>query len=322
MLTAPYETQTRGVTRHTGLTHQSGGSRQRSAVRQTGVVDVSFEFFPPKTAAAEQAIWPSARRLGELSPMYCSLTYGASGSARSYSVEFLEKLGCETESPVAAHLTCVGASRGEVDDIARCYWDAGIRHIVALRGDSPDANGKFEPHPQGYKNAAELVTGLKRIADFEISVAAYPEIHPDSPSARADLDNLKRKIDAGASRAITQFFFDTDAFPRFFERARMHGVDVPVVPGILVTPNFASVARMARRCGTAIPSWLLHLYEGLDDQPELRKFVAMNVAVEQCRRLYDYGVREFHFYTLNQSELSFAVCHLLGMRPAQRRFVA
>jgi methylenetetrahydrofolate reductase (NADPH) len=304
MLTEPYPFQTRVVS------------------PQIGSIEVSFEFFPPRTAAAEQAIWPSARRLGELRPKYCSLTYGASGSARNDSLDLLDRLGSATQSPVAAHLTCVGASRGEVDDIARRYWDAGIRHIIALRGDSPDANGKFEPHPQGYANAAELVAGLRRIADFEIGVAAYPEIHPESPSSRADLDNLKRKIDAGASRAITQFFFDADAFPRFFERARMHGIDVPVVPGILVSPNFASVARMARRCRASIPPWLLHMYEGLDDQPELRQFVAINVAVEQCRRLYDYGVREFHFYTLNQSELSFAVCHLLGLRPAHRSFVA
>jgi methylenetetrahydrofolate reductase (NADPH) len=290
----------------------------RRAPHSTGIVQVSFEFFPPKTAAAEQAIWPAARRLGELRPVYCSLTYGASGSGRSYSLDFLNRLQCTTQSPVAAHLTCVGASRGEVDDIARRYWEAGIRHIVALRGDSPDANGKFEPHPQGYKNAAELVAGLKRLADFEISVAAYPEIHPESPSSKADLDNLKRKIDAGATRAITQFFFDTEAFPRFYERARMHGVDIPIVPGILASPNFASIHRMARRCGTSIPAWLMHLFEGIDDQPELRKFVATNVAIEQCRRLYDYGVREFHFYTLNQSELTFAVCHLLGMRPTRR----
>ena len=281
------------------------------------VVNLSFEFFPPKSPAAEDNLWKAARCLGAMRPGFCSLTYGANGSMRSNSTSLLARLQRESGRPVAAHLTCVGASRGETDEIAREFHDAGVTHIVALRGDSAEG-APFTPHPDGYRNAAELVRGLRRIADFEISVAAYPEIHPDAVSSLADLDNLKRKLDGGATRCITQFFFDSDVFLRFVERARMHGIQAPIVPGILAPFNFNHVVRMARRCGTTVPAWLRHLFEGLDDQPDTRKYVAMNVAVELCRRLSEVGVRDFHFYTLNQSELSQAICHVLGFRAVER----
>jgi methylenetetrahydrofolate reductase (NADPH) len=222
----------------------------------------------------------------------------------------------ETALTPAAHLTCVAASRGEVDDVARRYWDAGIRHIVALRGDPPEGERKFAPHPDGYANAAELVAGLKRVADFEVSVAAYPEIHPDAASSQADLDNLKRKLDAGAARAITQFFFDPEAYLRFLDRAHAAGVRAPITPGVLPVTNFAQVVKFARLCGASVPAWLAHLFEGLDDDPETRKLVAATVAAEQCRRLQAAGVDEFHFYTLNRADLAYAICHILGMRPS------
>ncbi|MDP6344237.1 MAG: methylenetetrahydrofolate reductase, partial [Alphaproteobacteria bacterium] len=216
----------------------------------------------------------------------------------------------------AAHLTCVGAERAEVDAIARRYWQAGIRHIVALRGDPPEGEDSYRPHPGGYENATDLVAGLRRVAEFDISVAAYPEIHPDSPSSQADLDNLKRKIDAGANRAITQFFFDADTYLRFLERARTVGIWVPIVPGILPVTNFDQVSRFAKACGASVPAWLAHLFEGLGDDPETRRLVAASVASEQCRRLQAAGVSDFHFYTLNRADLTYAICHMLGLRPA------
>jgi len=219
----------------------------------------------------------------------------------------------------AAHLTCVGASRAEVDEVARRYYDAGIRHIVALRGDVPDGDAGYTPHPDGYAYAADLVAGLKRIADFEISVAAYPEIHPDALSSQADLDNLKRKVDAGADRAITQYFFDVDTYRRFLDRARAAGITVPIVPGILPVTNFAQVVRFSAQCGTAVPAWMAHLFEGLDEDPETRKLVAATVAAEQCRLLQSAGVSDFHFYTLNRADLVFAICHILGLRPSPAR---
>ena len=276
---------------------------------------VSFEFFPPKTEKMAESLWQAVRRLEPLAPRFVSVTYGAGGSTRERTHQTVVRIGRETSLTAAAHLTCVAASRAQVDAVAASYWQAGIRHVVALRGDPPEGENRFTPHPDGYANAAELVAGLKRIGDFEISIAAYPEIHPDAASSQADLENLKRKLDAGAVRAITQYFFETEGFLRFVERARAAGIWVPIVPGILPVTNFAQVARFSARCGAQVPAWLAHLFEGLDDDPETRKLVAATVAAEQCRRLQRAGVDEFHFYTLNRADLTYAICHILGLRP-------
>jgi len=280
-------------------------------------VEVSFEFFPPRTEKMEQTLWTCIERLATLEPAYVSVTYGAGGSTRERTHATVLRIRSETSLEPAAHLTCVGADRDEIDEVARTYWDAGIRHIVALRGDPPEDADRYEPHPGGYAYASDLVAGLKRIADFDISVAAHPETHPEAASAEADLDNLKRKIDAGASRAITQFFFDVDTYFRFVERARAVGISVPIIPGILPVTNFAQVARFADACGAAVPAWMAEVFENLDDAPETRRLVAASVAIEQCRALHAGGVRQFHFYTLNRAELAFAICHVLGVRPWQ-----
>lgn len=279
---------------------------------------VSFEFFPPKTEKMEQSLWQAVNRLAPLKPAFASVTYGAGGSTRERTHATVRRIQGETGIPAAAHLTCVGASRDEIDAVARDYWEAGIRHIVALRGDPPEAAGgvagKYEPHPQGYAYAADLVAGLKRVADFEISVAAYPETHPEATDAQADLDNLKRKIDAGATRAVTQFFFDNQAFFRFRDRCAAAGIDAPVVPGILPITNFARAVEFAGRCGAAVPADLADAFDGLDRDPETRQLIAAHVAVEQCRGLLAEGVGDFHFYTLNRADLTVAICHLLGVR--------
>ncbi|HEX7008010.1 MAG TPA: methylenetetrahydrofolate reductase [Alphaproteobacteria bacterium] len=277
---------------------------------------ISFEFFPPKTEKMEAQLWSAIERLAPLRPRFVSVTYGAGGSTRERTHATVERIRRETALTPAAHLTCVAARRGEVDAVARRYWAAGVRHIVALRGDPPEGTAGYIPHADGYAFAADLVAGLRRLHDFEISVAAYPETHPEAAHPRADLDNLKRKIDAGAGRAITQFFFDTDVYLRFVDRARAAGIEVPIVPGILPVTNFAQVVRFAKTCGASVPSWLATLFEGLDDDPETRRLVAATVAAEQCRRLKDNGVDEFHFYTLNRADLSYAICHILGLRPA------
>ncbi len=277
---------------------------------------VSFEFSPPKTDTAERSLWETVTRLTPLRPTFFSVTYGAGGSTRQRTHETVVRLKKETGIDPAAHLTCVAASRGEIDDVARAYWDAGIRHIVALRGDPPGGmGGKYTPHPGGYENAAALVAGLRKIGDFQISVAGYPEKHPDSPDAQADLDNLKRKVDAGADRCITQFFFDADDFLRFRDRAAKAGIDVPIVPGIMPVTNFQGIARMAGLCGSKVPAWLAELFDGLDDDVETRRMIAATVAGDLCRRLHADGVDQFHFYTLNRADLTFAICHLLGVRP-------
>lgn len=281
----------------------------------TGDLQVSFEFFPPRTEKMEQALWAAIRRLEPLSPRFVSVTYGAGGSTRDRTHNTVTGIQRETGLTAAAHLTCVAANREEVDAVARRYWDAGIRHIVALRGDPPEGDVEYSPHAQGYAYAADLVAALKRIADFEISVAAYPETHPQARSAQADLDNLKRKIDAGATRAITQYFFDVDLYLRFVDRAAAAGIDVPIVPGILPVTNFAQVAKFSAVCGATVPDWMGALFEGLDDDPETRKLVAATAAAEQCRLLQANGVREFHFYTLNRADLAYAICHILGLRP-------
>jgi len=291
-----------------------GTTALRPATAETAL-KVSFEFFPPRTEKMAEQLWRAVERLAPLNPRFVSVTYGAGGSTRARTHDTVSRIQHEAGLACAAHLTCVGASRAEIDEIARRYRDVGIRHIVALRGDAPEDTGRYEPHPDGYANAAELVAGLKAIGDFELSVAAYPEIHPDSPSSQADLDNLKRKIDAGADRAITQYFFDADAYLRFLDRARAAGIWVPIVPGILPVSNFAQVVKFSALCGASVPAWLAHLFEGLEDDAETRRMVAVNVAAEQCRALMAAGVSEFHFYTLNRADLAYAICHILGLRP-------
>jgi len=280
-----------------------------------GDIEVSFEFFPPKTEKMEQTLWESVKTLEPLAPRFVSVTYGAGGSTRERTHATVARIQRETSLHAAAHLTCVEASRGEVDDIARAYWDAGIRHIVALRGDPPEPGKPFAPHPNGYANAADLVAGLKQVAPFEISVACYPECHPDSPTAVHDIDNLKRKIDAGADRAISQFFFSPSCFLRFRDEVAAAGIGAEIIPGILPVSNVAQTRKFAAMCGASIPPWLDNLFEGLDDLPAARQLVAATVAAELCGQLYQGGVRQFHFYTLNRAELSYAICHLLGLRP-------
>ena len=279
-----------------------------------GDIDVSFEFFPPKNATMNETLWQSVETLAPLGPRFASVTYGAGGSTRERTHQQVVRIQNEARIPAAAHLTCVEATREEVDEVARHYWDEGIRHIVALRGDAPDGQSQYAPHPGGYANAVELIAGLKKVADFEISVAAYPEVHPDSPDRQADLDNLKAKFDAGATRAITQFFFDPQCFFDFRDRAAAAGIDGEIVPGIMPVLSFAAVRRMSGLCGTAIPPWMEGLFDGLDDRPAARQLVSATIAAELCRRLYAGGVRQFHFYTLNRAELSYAICHMLGLR--------
>lgn len=283
-----------------------------------GDCQVSFEFFPPKTAKMEETLWSAIETLAPLNPRFVSVTYGAGGSTRERTHATVARIARETSIPAAAHLTCVDASRDEILDVAREYWAAGVRHIVALRGDPPREGEAFQPHPDGFENAAALVAGLKSVAPFEISVAAYPECHPDSVDVTADLDNLKRKIDAGANRAISQFFFSPEAFFRFRDAVAAAGIDAEIVPGILPVSNVAQTRKFAAMCGAAIPPWMDRLFEGLDDRPAARQLVAATIAAEMCRKLYAGGVRHFHFYTLNRAELSYAICHLLGLRPTSQ----
>ena len=285
--------------------------------RKTGQerTQVSFEFFPPKDDKAEETLWKSIKRLEPLNPQFVSVTYGAGGSTRERTHETVKRIRNETSLEPAAHLTCVGASKEETDAVIRSYWDAGIRHIVALRGDMPELGAPYEPHPQGYQSTPELIEGIKKIADFEVSVSAYPEKHPESDTLEADVELLKRKVEAGADRAITQFVFDTDRHADFLERTRAAGIEVPVVPGIMPTTNFKGIKRMSSRCGASVPEWLEEYYLGLDDDLPTRKLIAAYVATEQVTRLREYGFDRFHFYTLNQADLTFAICHVLGLRP-------
>lgn len=282
-----------------------------------GDISVSFEFFPPATDELREQLWKVVQTLAPLDPRFVSVTYGAGGSTRDRTHATVARIIAEAHLPAAAHLTCVDASREEIHAVAEGYWQAGVRHIVALRGDMGAPGVPFRAHPQGYASAAELVAGLKAIAPFEISVAAYPEIYPDAASARADLDNLKRKFDAGASSAITQFFFEPETYFRFRDRVAAAGIDAPIYPGILPVTNVAQARKFARACGAAIPAWMDGLFEGLDARPASRQLVAATVCAEFCRRLYAGGVRDFHFYTLNRAELSYAICHLLGLRPKE-----
>ena len=276
---------------------------------------LSFEFFPPRNETLEAQLWVAVRRLETLRPTFVSVTYGAGGSTQARTFATVKRILAETELRPAVHLTCVGASRTEVDETAAQYWQAGARHIVALRGDPPDRNGAFAPHPDGYLNAAELTAGLRRVADFEISVGAYPETHPDASSPDADLDNLKRKLDAGATRAITQLFFDTETFLRFLDRCLAAGITAPVVPGILPVANLAKARRFCESCGATIPTWLTALFDGLDEEEETRRLLGAVVAAEQVRILQANGIDEFHFYTMNRPDLTYAVARILGARP-------
>ncbi len=283
-------------------------------------LNVSFEFFPPKTSAMQEKLWASVKKLAPLGPGFVSVTYGAGGSTRTRTHETVARIVRETELTVAAHLTCVAATKEEVDSVLRDYREAGVNHIVALRGDPTEGAGaRYEPHPGGYANAAELAAGARKIAPFEISVGCYPEKHPDSPSSEADIDMLKRKIDAGATRAITQFFYDNTVFLRYLDRVRKAGVDIPIVPGIMPITSFQGVRRMADICGTTIPGRIVKLFQDLDDDPSTRELVAATVAAEQCLDLASHGVEHFHFYTLNRDELTYALCHMLGVRPKQQK---
>ncbi len=275
---------------------------------------LSFEFFPPRTEALETQLWTCIRRLERLEPHFVSVTYGAGGTTQARTHATLSRIVAETSLTPAAHLTCVGASRGEVDDVARQYWDSGVRHIVALRGDAPPGE-EYRAHPDGYAYASDLVAGLKRVADFEISVAAYPETHPSAVSSQHDLDNLKRKLDAGATRAITQYFFDGGLFLDFLDRALAAGITAPIVPGIMPVSNYAQAVKFSAMCGTSVPDWMGELFAGTEDDPDTRRMVATVMAAEQVRLLQANGVDEFHFYTLNRPDLTFAIAHILGVRP-------
>lgn len=284
--------------------------------RLVGDMTASFEFFPPKSQKMEDQLWDAVLELKPLDPSFVSVTYGAGGSTRERTHDTVARIIAEAGMPAAAHLTCVDASKAETRAVAEQYWEAGVRHIVALRGDAGEPGAPFTPHPDGYASAADLVEGLKSVADFEISVAAYPETHPDASCPDADIDNLARKFDAGATRAITQFFFAPEVYFNFRDRLAARGIDAPVVPGILPVTNVAQARKFAGLCGAQIPAWMDGLFDGLDERPGARELVAATVAAELCRRLYAGGVRDFHFYTLNRARLSYAICHLLGMRPA------
>ena len=285
-------------------------------------IGVSFEFFPPKTAEMEQTLWEAVNRLAPLKPNFVSVTYGAGGSTRERTHATVKRILGETMLTPAAHLTCVAAASTDVDAVIDAYVQAGVRHIVALRGDPTGGAGeRYAPHPGGYRNAADLVAGIKRIADVEVSVSAYPEKHPDSDSVEADIDMLKAKVDAGASRAITQFFFENSLYFRYLDRVRASGIQIPIVPGILPVQNFKTTRAFAARCGASVPAWLAERFDGLDDDAATRKLIAAAVAAEQVLDLVDHGVTDFHFYTMNRADLVYAICHLLGLRPDKEQNV-
>ena len=278
-------------------------------------VQVSFEFFPPKTEKMQDQLWASVERLAPLMPQFVSVTYGAGGSTRERTHETVVRIQKDKGLQAAAHLTCVGATCGEVDAVAQHYWESGIRHIVALRGDPPDGESQYTPHPGGYAYASDLVAGLKKVANFEISAAAFPEPHPEAVSADADLDNLKRKIDAGVSRAITQFFFDPDIYLRFRDRAVAAGITISIIPGLMPVVNFVQMCKFAGNAGASVPQWMHDAFNGLENDVETRRLVAASVAASQVRALVGDGVTEFHFYTLNRADLTYAICYILGIRP-------
>lgn len=285
-------------------------------------ISVSFEFFPPKTADGATRLDEAATKLAELSPDFMSVTYGAGGTTQDLTRDWVTRLQKSTGVPIAHHLTCVGAPRQDVDNLARDLWAEGVRNIVALRGDPPKGSGKYEPHPDGYAFAADLVEGLRKVADFDISVAAYPEVHPQAASAKADLDNLKRKLDAGANRAVTQYFFENDHFYRFRDQAETAGIKQEIVPGIMPVTNLQGLVNFSSACGAHIPQWLVDMFDGLDDDRETQAMIAASVAIEQCRDLYANGVRSFHFYTMNRADLTRAICHALGVRDRAAKHAA
>ena len=285
-----------------------------------GRVNISYEFFPPKTPEMETQLWETVNRLAALSPHFVSVTYGAGGSTRERTHHLVARIARETMMKPAAHLTCVSATQDEIREILTAYWDVGVRHIVALRGDPPTGVGdKFRPAQNGYASSTELVRGIRKIHDFEVSVSTYPEGHPESRSIEQDLDALEAKIDAGATRAITQFFFDNDVYFRFLDRARARGVKIPIVPGIMPIRNFKQVAGFAQKAGASVPRWVAERFDGLDDDPQTRALVAAATAVEQVMGLARAGVEEFHFYTNNRADMVFAICHLLGVRPVREK---
>lgn len=295
----------------------SNTSLRASRFGPAGRIRVSFEFFPPKTAEMEATLWDAVGRLAPLQPNFVSVTYGAGGSTRERTHATVKRILEETALVPAAHLTCVAATKQEIDAVVRLYHEVGVRHIVALRGDPLGGVGEhYAPHPEGYVDSAELVSGIKRAGDIEVSVSAYPEKHPDSPSVQADIDMLKKKVDAGATRAMTQFFFDNDLYFRYLDRVRARGIEIPIVPGILPVQNFKQTKNFAERCGASVPSWLAQRFAGLDEDAATRKLIAAAVAAEQVFDLVDRGVTDFHFYTMNRADLVYAVCHLLGLRPA------
>ena len=284
--------------------------------RSGSPVSASFEFFPAKSEEMEATLWEAIKRLAPLKPEFVSVTYGAGGSTRARTHTTVEKIARDTYLRPAAHLTCVGASKGEIDDVVRAYWDAGVRHIVALRGDSPGGvDAPYCPHPNGYQRTEDLVAAIKRIGDFEVSVSAYPEKHPQSATLWHDIDTLKRKMDAGADRAITQFFFDNSVFLRYLDVAAAAGIHIPIVPGIVPVQNFKQTTGFAKRAGAGVPAWLAERFEGLEDDLTTRRLVAAAVCAEQVIDLIDRGVTEFHFYTMNRADLVYAICHLVGLRP-------
>ena len=291
------------------------GPVARAGGRDHTHLKVSFEFSPPKTAEAEESLWQAIRRLEPLNPDFVSVTYGAGGSTRERTHRTVLRMLNETTLSPAAHLTCVDASRDEVDAVVRDYWNAGIRHIVALRGDPPgQIGGAYRPREDGYANATELAAGIRAIAPFEVSVGLYPQVHPESPSSSHDIEVLKAKVDAGATRAITQFFFDVDGFLRFADQVRKAGITIPISPGIMPVTNFKGLVKMAAPCGIALPGWLANLFDGLDKDPDTRRLIAGSVAAEMCARLEEEGFSEFHFYTLNRADLVYAICRVLGVR--------
>jgi len=289
----------------------------RELVAEDKPIRVSFEFSPPRTDEAEEQLWRAIRRLEPLAPAFVSVTYGAGGSTRERTHATVKRIVQETSLSPAAHLTCVSSPRSEIDEIAKSYWDAGVRHIVALRGDMPDMSGPYTPHADGYASTPEMIEGIRKVAPFEISVSCYPERHPDSPSRDHDLALLRRKIDAGASRAIAQFCFDSELIACMRDRAAAQGITAPIIPGMMPTTNFKGIVRMAQRCGARVPQWLTRLYEGLDNDPESRRIIAAAVMAEQVAELHRLGFDQFHFYTLNQSDLTYASCRVLGLQPKE-----
>ena len=297
------------------------GERQAAGAGRS--LSVSFEFSPPRTPEMEETLWAAIRRLEPLEPSFVSVTYGAGGSTRERTHRTVKRINEETGLKAAAHLTCVSASRDEVDEVIRDYWEAGVRHIVALRGDPPGSlGGAYEPRADGYANATELTAAITRIAPFEVSVGAYPQIHPESGSTAHDIDVLKAKVDAGATRAISQFFFDIDGFLRFHDQVRAAGITIPLLPGIMPVSNFKGLVKMAGPCGIVLPPWLPELFEGLDSDPETRRLLACSVAAEMCAKLEEEGFSDFHFYTLNRADLVYALCRVLGVKAHIREALA